>query len=357
MSDPIEGGVQPVMRRSGIDCGEAIDLIPALALGAIESAERLLLQAHCEHCVDCSTELKASSYASSLLAYAVPLVDPPARAKLALFDRIAPAAMIATTPELNIDHFGSPWVSSPGDKRRRKSNEGAGTVEGRFAPASVTSPINRWTGRVSKLAVAPLALALVLVSVYAMQTRNDVNDLQAVNASLISASLISPNANTDGDVSGAGTVADSQVELATKTIDSASDLIAQPVLYTFSAAGNDGQTTSAKNVSPVSSTCKMAGDGTGKYHLRLSGVDLPASSNLAAVYLQSPTGTRTFLTTVLIDGNGYGEATFSLNAGIAENSTLLIGSATSGSANAQPVNGGTTYLLTSDDSDVTGLGA
>ncbi|CAN5632385.1 hypothetical protein BH09CHL1_BH09CHL1_25220 [soil metagenome] len=353
MSDPIEGGVQPVMRRAGIDCGEAIDLIPAMALGAIESAERLLLQAHCERCVDCSTELKASSYASSLLAYSVPLVDPPVRAKLALLDRIAPAAIVETTPETNLDLFGSPWVSSPGDKRRRKSSEGAGTVEERFAPGSVTSPINRWTGRVSKLAVAPLALALVLVSVYAMQTRNDNQDLQAVNASLLSSSLISPNVTP----ASGGTVADSQVDLATKTITSANDLVAQPVLYTFSAAGSDGQTGSAQNVSPISSTCKMAGDGTGKYHLKLSGVDLPAKSNLAAVYLQSPTGKRTFLTSVFIDANGFGEAEFSLDAGIAENSTLLIGSAASGSANAQPLDDVTTYLLTSDDSDVTGLGA
>jgi hypothetical protein len=340
------------MRRSGIECSEAIDLIPALALGAIESAERLLLQAHCERCADCSTELKASSYASSLLAYSVPLVDPPARAKLALLDRIAPTAPITTAPEVSLDLFDSPWVSSPGDKRRRKSSEGSGTVEERFAPGSVTSPINRWSGRVSKLAVAPLALALVLVSVYALQTRNDVQDLQAVNATLLSSALISPNVTTSG-----GTAADSPVDLATRTIDSASDLVAQPVLYTFSAAGSDGQTGSAQNVSPVSSTCKMAGDGTGKYHLRLSGVELPAKSNPAAVYLQSPTGKRTFLTNVFIDANGYGEAEFSLDAGIAENSTLLIGSAASGSANAQPLDDVTTYLLTNDDSGVTGLGA
>lgn len=353
MSEPIEGGVQPVMRRSGIDCGEAIDLIPAMALGAIESAERLLLQAHCERCVDCSAELKASSYASSLLAYSVPLVDPPARAKLALFDRIAPVATVTATPEVSLDLFDSPLVSSPGDKRRRKSSEGAETIEERFAPGSVTSPINRWTGRVSKLAVAPLALALVLVSVYAMQTRNDVQDLQAVNASLLSSSLISPNVAADSD----STAADSQVDLSTKSIDSTTDLVAQPVLYTFSASGSEGQTGSAQNVSPVSSTCKMAGDGTGKYHLRLSGVDLPAKSNLAAVYLQSPTGKRIFLTSVFIDANGYGEAEFSLDAGIAENSTLLIGSAASGSAGALPLDDVTTYLLSSDDSEVTGLGA
>lgn len=353
MSDLIEGGVQPVMRRSGIDCAEAVDLIPALALGAIESAERLLLQAHCERCVNCAAELEASTYASSLLAYSVPLVDPPARAKLALLDRIAPETAAAITPEVTPDLFGSPWVSSPGDKRRRKSSEGSETIEERFAPGSVTSPASRWTGRVSKLAVAPLALALVLVSVYAMQTRNDAQELQDLNASLMSSALISPKVTT----AGGGTVADSQVDLATKTIDTATDMIAQPVLYTFSAAGSGGQTGSAQNVSPVSSTCKMAGDGTGKYHLRLSGVELPAKSSLAAVYLQSPTGKRTFLTSVFIDANGYGEAEFSLKAGIAANSTLLIGSAASGSANAQPVENGTTYLLTSDDSEVTGLGA
>lgn len=353
MSEPIDGGALPVQRRAGINCGEAVDLIPALALGAIEPAERLLLQAHCEHCGDCSSELEASSYASSLLAYSIPLVTPPERAKRALFDRIAPVTAVVTAQIPGNDLFGSPLVSSPGDKRRRKSHEQDGTVEERFAPGSVTSPINRWTGRVSKLAVAPLALALVLVSVYAMQTRNDVQDLQAMNASLVSASLISPD--SDANVS-AGLAAAAEAE-ATITSDSAGDLIAQPVLYTFSTAGGGGQTGSARNISPVNSTCKMAGDGTGKYHLQISGVDLPANTNTADVYLQSPGGQRTYLTTVAIDASGYGEATFSFDARVAENSTLLIGSPASGSAGAQPLDGAVTYLLTSDNTEVTGLGA
>lgn len=353
MSEPIDGGALPVQRRSGIDCGEAVELIPALALGAIEPAERLLLQAHCEYCFDCSSELQASSYAASLLALSVPLVDPPARAKTALFERIAPAATIVTTiPAIGNDLFGKPLVSSPVDKRRRKSNERAETVEDRFAPGPVTSPINHWTGRVSKLAAAPLALALVLVSVYALQTRNDMQDLEAANAALtgnIAASNVSAElAPTE--------MASAPFAEPTIETDNSSDLIAQPVMYTFSASGSGGQTGSARSISPVNSTCRMAGDGTGNYHLQISGVKLSANTGTAAVYLQAPSGQRTFLTYVDINAAGSGQATFNFDASIPEDSILLIGPDSSGSAGAQPIDGATTFLLTSDDSSVTGLG-
>lgn len=356
MSEPIDGGVLPVLRRSGIDCGEAVELIPALALGAIEPAERLLLQAHCEHCIDCSVELRESSYAASLLALSVPLSDPPARAKTKLFERIAPPATVVATIPLSIsnsDFLGTPLVSSPGDKRRRKANEHAETVEERFAPGSVTSPLNRWTGRVSKLAAAPLALALVLVSVYALQTRNDMQDLQAANAALagnVAASNVSAQlAPTE--------MASALFAEPTIETGNSGDLVAQPVLYTFSASGSGGQTGSARSISPVNSTCRMAGDGTGNYHLQISGVQLPATTSTAAVYLQSSTGQRTFLTYVEINSSGSGQATFNFDASIPEDSILLIGPESLGSAGAQPIDGATTFLLTSDDSSVTGLGS
>lgn len=352
MSKPIDGGPLPVQRRSGIDCGEAVELIPALALGAIEPAERLLLQAHCEHCIDCSSELQASSYASSLLAFSVPLVTPPARAKLALFERIAPVpTVVATIPATGSELFGSPLVSSPGDKRRRKSSEHADTVEDRFAPGPVTSPLNRWTGRVSKFAAAPLALALVLVSVYAMQTRNDMQDLQAANASL-AGNIAANNAAESVPTQ----LASAPQAAPTITSDSA-NLVAQPVLYTFSATNSGGQTGSARSISPINSTCRMAGDGTGNYHLQISNVKLPAKTTTAAVYLQTPSGQRTYLTDVEINASGYGEATFSFNSSIPEDSILLIGPESSGLAGAQPIDGATTFLLTSDDSSITGLGS
>lgn len=287
-----------------------------------------------------------------MLAFSVPLVTPPARAKTALFERIAPVPSVITTlPATSADLFGSPLVSSPGDKRRRKSSEHADIVEDRFAPGSVTSPINRWTGRVSKFAAAPLALALVLVSVYALQTRSDVQDLQAANAVLA------------GNVASNAAAADSvptqlaAASLAEPTITSdTTDIVAQPVLYTFSAANSGGQTGSARSISPVNSTCKMASDGTGNYHLQISGVELPANVTTAKVYLQSPSGVRTYLTDVHVNASGYGEATFNFNASIPADSILLIGPSSSGSADAQPIDGATTFLLASDDSTVTGLG-
>jgi hypothetical protein len=353
VSEPIDGGALPVQRRSGIDCGEAVELIPALALGAIEPAERLLLQAHCERCIDCSSELQASSYAASMLALTVPLVAPPARAKSALFGRIAPTTTVITAvPTINDELFGAPLVSSPGDKRRRKSSEGAQTVEDRFAPGSVTSPFNRWTGRVSKLAAAPLALALVLVSVYALQTRNDMQDLQAANAALTGNVAAS---NVSAEIAPTEMAAASFAEPTITT--GASDIVAQPVLYTFSAANSGGQTGSARSISPVNSTCRMAGDGSGNYHLQISGVKLPVNASAVAVYLEAPSGQRTFLTNVAINTTGYGEATFNFDSSIPEDSILLIGAESSGSAGAQPIDGATTFLLTSDDSSVAGLGS
>ncbi len=345
----IDDGASPAPRRAGINCDEAIELIPALALGAIEPAERILLQAHCDTCVICAGELTSSSNAVSLLGLTAPLVDPPARAKAALFQRIATPELV-TAPAVADDLFGMPLVASPGDKRRRTPGEPAKVFEERFAPGAITSPISRWSGRVSKIAVAPLALALVLVSVYAMQTRGDLHDLQATNASLTSASLLS--AGTSGDQE----VADlNEPAAATTAIADSQDLLAQPVLYTFSASGS--QTGSARAVSPVDSTCKMAGDGTGKYSLQVYGVDLPGTANEAAVYLQTANGSRTYLTSVSLDASGFGEASFKLDMPIASDSTLLIGPAGGNSAGAQPMNGAVTFLLTSGNTDVPGLGS
>lgn len=346
----IDDGATPAPRRAGINCDEAIELIPALALGAIEPAERILLQAHCDTCVICAGELTSSSNAVSLLGLTAPLVDAPARAKTALFQRIATPELV-TAPAIADDLFGMPLVASPGDKRRRTPSESAKVFEARFAPGSVTSPISRWSGRVSKIAVAPLALALVLVSVYAMQTRGDLHDLQATNASLTSASLLSSG------TSGEQEVADLNAPSAANTaVADTGNLVAQPVLYTFSASGGS-QTGSARAVSPVDSTCKMAGDGTGKYQLQVYGVDLPGSANKAAVYLQTANGMRTYLTSVTLDASGFGEANFKLDTPIASDSTLLIGPAGGSSAGAQPMNGAVTFLLTSGNTDVPGLGS
>ncbi len=347
----IDDGATPATRRAGINCGEATDLIPALALGAIEPAERILLQAHCETCVTCAGELRTSSNTASLLGLTVPLVDPPARALTALMQRVAAPAVVSA-PAVTDELFGMPLVASPGDKRRRTTGEPATVFEERFAPGPVTAPISRWSGRVSKIAVAPLALALVLVSVYAMQTRGDLHDLQATNASLTSASLLS--AGTSGN----SQVADTQAAEATTVAETGvtgNALVAQPVMYTFSASGP--QTGSARAISPVDSTCKMAGDGTGNYHLQMYGVDLPGSARTAAVYLQTASGARTYLASVTLDASGAGEANFSLDMPIADDSVLLIGPAGGSSAGAQPLNSAVTFLLTSGNNDVPGLGS
>jgi hypothetical protein len=289
-----------------------------------------------------------------MLAFTVPLVAPPARAKTALFARIAPAsAAVTTIPVITDDFLGAPLVASPGDKRRRASGEREETVEDRFAPDAVSSPFGRWTGRVSRFAAAPLALALVLVSVYAMQTRNDMHDLQAANAALVG--------NVASNNAAAAEAAPTQLAASliepTITTDSATDMVAQPVLYTFSASGSSGQTGSARSISPVNSTCRMAGDGTGKYHLQVSGVQLSGNASTAAVYLEAPNGERTYLTSIDIDASGSGDAAFTFNAAIPEDSILLIGPRGSGSAGAQPIDGATTFLLTSDNSGGMGLGS
>ena len=174
MSTPLEprtdGGAHPAPRRSGIDCHEAAELIPALALGPIEPAERLLLLAHCENCPDCAGQLERSRETAAYLPFAVRLSSPSEGAKSALFARIAQSST-ASAPVLSA--AAAPYsaiIDSPGAKRGPGRNSSRTAIA---ASPSATTPSFAWfNSHVAKIG-APLALALVLVGIYAFNPFGD----------------------------------------------------------------------------------------------------------------------------------------------------------------------------------------
>ena len=59
-------------------CKQAAQLLPALALDALDGPERELVEAHLRRCPDCAREQQALQEIVTQLALAVPQVDPPA---------------------------------------------------------------------------------------------------------------------------------------------------------------------------------------------------------------------------------------------------------------------------------------
>lgn len=323
---------------NGIDCAEALDLIPAMALGAIETGSRIALHLHCDACPSCAAELAASERIVSYLPFSAPALNPPPGAKQALFARINEAI---EAPVIAAAAFGSPIVDSPAAKRP------SATAPAR--PGFAINDLASWpkallAGGAVKFAAAPLALALVLVTVYAFQA------LETDDATM--AILPTAAADSASEQPAAPVVAIDESALQDVTFlsaDTRGASITQPLAQTYSSdtapfvvrsRSAGAPTELLRSVAPKFADCSMVRNASGAYDLVVSGVNLPGSSREAAVYLITQSGERLRVASVVLDERGNGSVTFTIDRPLTDFRTLQVGSIAEEIASAGPTRSG-----------------
>jgi len=343
-------------------------LIPALALGSIEPAERLLLLAHCENCPECTVRLDRSRATVAYLPFAMRLSSPSEGAKSALFARIAKSpSAAAPVVSATAAHY-SAIVDSPVGKRGPVRDLPNSSIA--VDPAATSLSFAWLNSQVAKIG-APLALALVIVGLYAFNPfGSDKGDpANGQVASLEQATLVSSDVNIQptatpnqgsaneqpsdppsvAQTANSSTQDDSSIDTAVNLDGFTTQLLSSPPLYTLSARSNGSPTESARSIAPSEGTCRMSSYKEGQYQLSLSGVALPGGAGEAGIYLKAKDGKKTLIAKINIDANGNGQTTFTLLRPITDFSMLMIGPIEGGSMAARSLNGSMAFSLTSAD--------
>jgi hypothetical protein len=380
-----DDGELPATRRSGINCAEASDLIPALALGAIETGERHALRLHCQSCPACADVLEASGRVAAYLPFSSPVKSPPDRAKHALFARIAdahPASAVSSPTFTSIAPIDAPVIASPAGKRR-VDPAGSRTPLSIGEPGVVSGTQSVLTRRVGRFAAGPLALAFVLMTFYSLQgmdlpfsdstvptatstasaeaaahppAAGDEAPAQSADASSTDTTLI--NTTFANSNSGETTPDGSGVTLLNVDTQGASS--AGPLLQQYSSnssgafvykAVGSGQTSLLGTVNPNFADCSVVKTESGAYILTVSGVHLPGGTGIAGVYLVTDAGERIYVADVAIDERGDGKVTFETDRPLDAYRTLVIGMARQevGAAVSNPLYGTVTFPLTTTE--------
>jgi hypothetical protein len=375
-------GENPAIRRSGINCAEATDLIPALALGAIDTGERHALRLHCQTCPACAQVLDASERVADFLPFSVPGQTPPDRAKHALFARIADAqaaAAVASPPFTSIAHIDAPVIDSPAGKRRTQPGAAAAVLP-TSEPGSVSWPLSVLSSRVGRLAVAPLALAIVLVTLYSMNGIDSSDDISvsltatAEAADTSTSEVAQTNLSvtqptfTAADTEQAPSAPDAPTDAVERTSDFADVTFldtqgassAGPAIQHYSTnssgtfvykAVGSGQTALMGTVAPNFAACSVVQNEPGSYVLTVSGVRLPGGTGIAGVYLVTYEGERIYVTDVVINEDGDGKVTFETERPFEAFRAIEVGMAQQGvgAATANPLYGSVIFSLTTSE--------
>lgn len=342
LTPPANGDGSPASRRHGINCNEAQEIIPAVALGVAESAERLLTLAHCDRCPVCASALELARSTTAFLPFSVPLSTPDPRSKAALFARIS-------TPAETTDRaMSAAIVDSPLAKRSAISEDPAAKPA---TPPTAHRPIARY-------AVAPLAVVLVIASFFAFRSPADQltpgSGHESSEAAFLSSVTAVAAAESAPSQAARGVtsplVRDATLaggaSITTPGVSSYITTFVSHPLYAISSRTNGSITESARSITPNDGICRLASLTPGKYHLSLSGVDLPDGAGSAGIYLATSSGERLLIARISIDRNGNGETVFTLDKPMSNYVTMLIGS---GGDSAQPLKDVATFSLSSSD--------
>lgn len=146
------GQYGPPNSQRGWTCEEIGNELGSWALGALEPDEMAEVEQHISTCGSCRHEASHLSQVASMLPFASPPVSPSAHAKMALMSRIAHDQM--RTSESRPPAF--PPVSP-----------GAGSTAGGGLPPRI-----HW----SQALIAPLAIALLVMTLWSFELRGQVND-------------------------------------------------------------------------------------------------------------------------------------------------------------------------------------
>jgi hypothetical protein len=176
----------------GHDCAYVQELAAPYVMAALEPDDQRRVDRHRNRCQSCEQVIVDTREAVSLLAFSVPMIAPPARAKSSLMDRIAQTAQVeprfpqpalAAATTLTIPSSRGALAPIPegweeANRSRPLSVPGKPSRTGRFRPS--------WQLIATPLATVPLVLALGIVGVWAFNTQNrlsarsaEVNSLSA----------------------------------------------------------------------------------------------------------------------------------------------------------------------------------
>lgn len=133
-------------------CGRVRDELEAWALGALEPDEADAVERHVATCESCRREATAMSGVASLLPFSLEPVSPSSAAKHALMSRIADEqmAVAAAQSQISLRPAGPSMPLVPAEPSRRY----------------------HW----SQLLVTPLAIALVVMTLWSLQLRDKVDE-------------------------------------------------------------------------------------------------------------------------------------------------------------------------------------
>jgi hypothetical protein len=303
-----------------LGCEDVLDLIPALAFGAIETGAERLVRQHCATCEPCATELAESERVTRFLPLSVPQRAPSPHAKLALMERIQSPAPAFAAAALH-----SPIIESPAAKRAAKPTD-----------SSRGTDLMDWTrelvsGRTKRLAAAPIALALVLVSLYGLGTFEPSEGENALVPTAQAATTDTGNtiaSTSDLDVTFLSAPATGG---ATVTMPTSSSVGASG--STFMARSNRAlaQTELLRTVAPAFAECSLEKVSNGTWYVEVTGVSLANRDQPANVYLVSRAGELVEVGDVTLDQQGNGVVSFSLDQPMSEFSFIQIGSGSTGS--------------------------
>lgn len=299
-----------------IDCDEVRDLIPALALGAIETGSRHLVRLHCASCALCANELADLERVALLLPFSAPLVAPPSTVKTSLMARISEPQVISPA----FSFLESPVIDGPADKRRSTA------VNAGRSNDLLDRTLSFMSGQGVKLAAAPLALALVFVSLYGFGVFDSSDNAAAPAATIEAASSDLSDAVSsapDFEVSflSAGTSG------ASVTRPSSVNASSSTSSFMARSSRSGTQTALLSSVVPRFAECEIAQGEGGKWSVAVSGVSLPYSATPSDVFLVSQTGEKVLVGDVKLDQFGNGKIIFEIDRPLSDFVTLQIRSA------------------------------
>jgi hypothetical protein len=152
------------------DCDFVRENADAFALGALDPEETQRIARHLDDHPECQSIVERAIAVSSLLAFSMPLIEGPDLAvKLRLFDRIAAESTSQPAPvSANMSKIDR------GDRIVAAFNTPLPTP----APATEVPPRRNWVQNVTAAMIAPLAIALTVVSLWAYNLNDELDDMQ-----------------------------------------------------------------------------------------------------------------------------------------------------------------------------------
>ena len=138
---------------AGWSCDQVREELEAWSLHALEPAEMAAVDRHLAHCEDCREEADSLAHVAAMLPFSVQAVSPSPEVMHTLMSRIADDQMATGIPTRS----QSPLSSGP-------------------APAPAESDTGGRRFHWSQMLIAPLAIALLVMSVWAFELQGQVNE-------------------------------------------------------------------------------------------------------------------------------------------------------------------------------------